>query len=166
MRVVGDRLAEWAAKEKKPESSDVYSRSAFNRYYYATYLLTREMLKELQSSWAKSGHKQIPEILENALLEKSRRTIKNASKSGMISHSEASRFRNSIDSAVSDLSALLRVAYSVRVIADYSPEVRVTRERGNFRLGSHSLNSACRWPDRASIAIARILRAWKELGLV
>ena len=47
MIVVAERLSEIALAEPVEEYADSYGRSAFNRYYYATYLITRDMLRQL-----------------------------------------------------------------------------------------------------------------------
>lgn len=63
MKVVGDKLENFALGEKNILSKDLFGRSAFNRYYYAAFLVTREMLGELQNSWKATPHRQIPILL-------------------------------------------------------------------------------------------------------
>jgi len=47
MQRVGAALAERAVTAQVLDEADVFGRSAFNRYYYATYLITRALLREL-----------------------------------------------------------------------------------------------------------------------
>lgn len=44
MKVVGEQLHDWALQKKAQPERDVFGRSAFNRFYYAAFLITREML--------------------------------------------------------------------------------------------------------------------------
>ncbi|MFH1954732.1 MAG: hypothetical protein ABIL06_24350, partial [Pseudomonadota bacterium] len=77
MKTVADKLAELAIGEKNENTADAFGRSAFNRYYYASYLITRQMLKDLNTSWASTGHSKIPELLENSIIKRIRTEIKN-----------------------------------------------------------------------------------------
>jgi hypothetical protein len=96
MRVVADRLADWAASEADADNADLFGRSAFNRYYYAAYLITREMLRKLDPKWAASGHRQIPDLLQKTVTKKARQSIKNAEKNRLIDPGMASWLRQSL----------------------------------------------------------------------
>ena len=56
MKIVGEQLESWALDRKVETERDLFGRSAFNRYYYAVFLLTREMLGEFKASWKKTMH--------------------------------------------------------------------------------------------------------------
>jgi hypothetical protein len=60
MIVVAKRLSEIALNEVSETDADAFGRSAFNRYYYASYLITRDMLRQLDPSWTRTGHSKIP----------------------------------------------------------------------------------------------------------
>ena len=52
MKIVGEKLERWALEQKAVDEKDLFGRSAFNRYYYAVFLLTREMLGKEQCTRA------------------------------------------------------------------------------------------------------------------
>jgi hypothetical protein len=165
MRVVADKLAEWAINETDESDADAFGRSAFNRYYYASYLITREMLSELNSSWTRTGHKQIPDLLKNSVIKKIRQELRRKLKAGLIRISDAARYRSSANSAVSNLSNLLQQAYNTRVIADYEPDTRIVRVRREIHLRNEKLGTAQSWPNRVFRYTRSILIVWKQLGL-
>lgn len=70
MKIVGEKLSDWAVAEKDDGHVDLFGRSAFNRYYYSTFLITRELLRSLDPKWGTAAHKNIPEILRDSLKKK------------------------------------------------------------------------------------------------
>ena len=165
MKTVADKLAELAIGEKNENTADAFGRSAFNRYYYASYLVTRQMLKDLNTSWASTGHSKIPELLENRIIKRIRTEIKNQNRAGLIPHNEAERLKYISISAISELTNVLRTAYSARVTADYNPEIRVVRDGHNMKLRDDTLDSAQKWVKRVSQFTKSLLKVWSHLGL-
>jgi len=53
---------------------DAYARSAFNRYYYSSFLSTRELLSQLNGSWGREPHKNIPKILSENVVGQIKKT--------------------------------------------------------------------------------------------
>ena len=165
MKIVADKLAEWAVSVRNEDNTDAFGRSAFNRYYYASYLITREMLNGLDASWTYTSHSNIPELLEKAVINKIRKQLKQKEKTGLIAHAQAVRFRNTANTAVSELSNVLKLAYDVRVVADYQPEIKIIREGRKVQLGHETLEGAKNWTKRVSQFTKSILKIWRQLGL-
>jgi hypothetical protein len=61
MRIVGDHFAGTAAGKGDENEFDLFSRSAFNRYYYSAFLSVRSVLKTLDPAWATPSHQSMPE---------------------------------------------------------------------------------------------------------
>jgi hypothetical protein len=165
MRVVADKLATLAVAQHDVLDADAFGRSAFNRYYYASYLITRHMLMQIDPSWARQGHKTVPEILTTPLAGKARKEVRKAEKAGLLERAEAAGLRDTLNVAVSELSTLLRVAYNVRIIADYEPETKAVKHKNTMLLADESLVRAQNWPNRASAHAKCILRVWRQLGI-
>jgi hypothetical protein len=165
MKVVADKLREWAIHEHNDNNADAFGRSAFNRYYYSSYLITREMLKKLNPKWARAGHGTIPKVLKESVTKKARQEIKRAERGSLINLQTSSSLRHSLNIAVAELSSLLSLAYSVRITADYEPECRVFRAGGSIKLNDQSLEAAKSWPDKAAAFSKTILRVWSDLGI-
>ena len=51
MQYVGSELERLALSDADPNNADLLGRSAFNRYYYAAFLITRETLGYMQPNW-------------------------------------------------------------------------------------------------------------------
>ena len=163
MIIVANTLSEIALRRNNLDA-DVFGRSAFNRYYYASYLVTRGMLGQLNQSWSRTSHKSIPELLTTTIARKIRTEVKRQAGT-LISMREAQQMRTDINQAISMLSAMLISAYKVRCIADYDPDERVTISRTNFILFRHSNHEASGWPRLADIHCKTILRIWRHLAL-
>ncbi|MBU2549145.1 MAG: hypothetical protein KKB20_12070 [Proteobacteria bacterium] len=166
MQSVGDKLAELACEPgRKVEDVDVFGRSAFNRYYYASYLITRKMLFDLNPNWVNTRHKNIPELLRKTIISRIRDQIRKQSKKGLITKSKEQKIRNDINDAVSELSLIIAEAYNIRVIADYRPDNKIFRKHKDLILENKSLNEAKKWSGRASMFSKKIIRIWKDVGL-
>lgn len=161
MKIVGDQLAAWALAQAEDDKKDLFGRSAFNRYYYAAFLSTRQMLGELDTAWKKTPHKEIPKLLKRTL----KRELKLAIDKRILTRGEGMRVIEQHNKSVSDLADLLEQAYNARISADYEPEVRIQQTNKVISLGNHTLNSAKRWPGRTASYCKAIRKAWKEAGL-
>jgi hypothetical protein len=165
MLVVANRLLEIALASTTPNDTDVFGRSAFNRYYYATYLTTRAMLAQLNPSWARMGHKQIPQLLVVTVFKKVRDEAKRQEQAGVLPPARHATLRNTARVALSELSNLLTTAYRVRVVADYEPDRKVVRHAAVIRLEDHSIEEARRWQARAAIHSKTVLSIWRTLAI-
>ena len=161
MKIVGDQLAAWALAQAEDDKKDLFGRSAFNRYYYAACLSTRKMLGELETTWERTAHRNIPHLLKGKLKEK----LTSAIDKGILTRGKDMEVINQHNSSIDALAVLLEQAYKVRISADYEPEVRIQQKDEVISLSGHTLTSAEGWPDRADSYCKAIRDAWKEAGL-
>lgn len=165
MKLVGDRLSVWALSQKDDSIQNMFGRSAFNRYYYSAFLVTRAMLAEFDSKWKKQNHSSMPELLTVHLKKRVKRSLDNNVKAGVMTESERGKLLTTLVSSTAELSNLLLNAYSVRCVADYEPEELITIDGRVIKLQSEKITSAKRWPDKANGYCKSIQRVWKEAGL-
>lgn len=137
---------------------DLFGRSSFNRYYYATYLQVRALLGSLNKTWATAQHSSIPELLVGQVLERITRQRRRAQR---LNDRDAIQICGRAKEAVHSLATLMKTAYAVRVTADYSPEIAIIPDNhGRFQLNLVSVTTAHDWPDLAQEYGQRIRRAW------
>ncbi|MDP1548660.1 MAG: hypothetical protein Q8L97_00665 [Nitrosomonas sp.] len=165
MKIVGDQLEKWAHIQSESHKKDLFGRSAFNRYYYAAFLITREMLGNYKSEWKRTPHAEIPKLLKSSFSKPVINQMNINQKKGLMTTSEASRLRKKLKTATSELANLLKEAYDARVIADYDPETTITIEGNNISLKFYKLNSASSWADRASGYCKTIYSVRRDVGL-
>lgn len=157
-RVALDLQTSAQALRNDAQGFDLFGRSAYNRYYYATFLLARQMMISFDPNW-KGSHSSLPDQLAGTILKQISNFQRKALKFG---DSGSIAICGSAKSALNDFSALLKEAYSVRVLADYYPEIAVTPIDGErFKLDRTTISSAHDWPIRARNYIAVIQRAWR-----
>lgn len=165
MKIVGEKLEEIAVLERDKDLQNLFGRSAFNRYYYAAFLITREMLGELNNAWKKTAHSEIPNLLETSVRKQPINNLKLSAKKELITSGEFSRLNTSLTNATAELANLLRQAYDVRVIADYEPDQIIVVKGKVISLHSIKLTSANTWMNRANSFCKDIRKVWKEAGL-
>ena len=165
MIVVAERLSEIALAEPVEEYADSYGRSAFNRYYYATYLIARDMLRQLNPSWTRTGHSEIPNLLTGAVITTVRKELRRQHKLGGLGAGESASMGRDANTSVADLSNLLKIAYEVRRVADYEPEQRILRNGRVIKLGEQTIEAARNWPRRASAYTKSLIKIWRQLAL-
>lgn len=165
MKYVGSELERLALSDTDPNHSDLLGRSAFNRYYYAAFLATRETLGHMQSNWKGTAHAEIPNLLEKGLRKPARAALRQQVKSELLDKGDESRLLADLNATAGELAQLLRLAYDARILADYEPEIKTTRNGNVIYLKSHKLTTASQWPNQANTYCARLKRIWKEIGL-
>jgi hypothetical protein len=164
LHFVGTTLA-GQAKTTVGDVADAFGRSAFNRYYYAAYLQTRDLLLQFNPEWDVS-HADAPTLIETTLVGLVRKEAKRLEKKGTISHADSQRITSGVASACMAIAEVLRVAYKVRVISDYRPQESILFENETFNLDSHTEGEARAWATAVEAHKGRILKACKELGFV
>ena len=139
--------------------ADLYGRSAFNRYYYASFYVARDMLAEFDPSWRSTTYASIPELLNGKVRSRIKKFQAQARKLG---DSESIAICSRAISDVNELSQLLREGYAVRSTADYDPSVSITfsKNSGQFSLASVPVSTARKWVDRANQLSSVVRRAW------
>lgn len=166
MKIVGEKLENLAQSERDDLAKDLFCRSAFNRYYYAAFLITRKMLGELNLSWKTTPHKEIPNLLTTGVKKPVLNRLKMYAKKDFITEGEKSTLITKLTNATTHLSNLLDEAYDIRVIADYEPEILVEGENSKLALKNHKLTTANGWENRASAYCKDIRSVWRDSGLV
>lgn len=162
MKIVAEQLEKWALCHIDAEEKNLFGRSAFNRYYYAVFLLTREMLSDFKSSWKKTKHASVPELLRKSVKKEVESTLKSYISRGLVSKDTL----NQLNINLNCLAELLEEAYRVRCIADYESEIKIREDKKEIFLGNHTLTAAKHWPGRAAAYCKVIRKVWKETGLV
>ncbi|HBC0006784.1 MULTISPECIES: hypothetical protein [Vibrionaceae] len=165
MKYVGNELQRLALNEPETTNADLLGRSAFNRYYYAAFLVTRETLGFLNSGWKGTPHGNIPALLETNLKKKAKPVAEGFKRKGLMTQGDCSRILTEIDTVAKELAELLRHAYAARILADYEPEIKTAIKDKVIYLEIHKLTSAEMWPNRAEALCKRLRKVWKELGL-
>ena len=166
MKEVGQQLEVWAIDQSEIRMVDLFGRSAFNRYYYAAFLVTRDMLGELHSNWKGTQHNNIPELLEGALKKPVLTQLNKNVRKEIITQGDRSRLQQELNKATTGLANLLKEAYHIRVIADYEPEIPVEITKNKvISLSGVKLSTANRWAGQAQSHCKTIRRIWQEVGL-
>jgi len=164
MRQVADHLRQQTVTLGSEQDVDAFARSAFNRYYYASYLVARGLDREIRAAAQSPGHKALPEIIVGTLRERILRELRSAAKSRLLPYGRVESCKAKVCSATQSLSELLISGYGLRVIADYEPEQIAHRNGKTVLLSGTTLDAAARWPERADRFCGEILSVWKELG--
>lgn len=162
MKRVGHHLQLEAMSRTDVVERDLFGRSSFNRYYYATYWIVRDLLKSLDASWASQSHAGVPKLLggqvHDVLLRGKARARRTADTQLVSLCSQAL-------SAVTELSSIMTAAYAIRVVADYQPENSIKFEPGDgFTLNSVGVEVAYSWPNRATLLCNSIRAAWRQVN--
>lgn len=169
LRDVADSLILEASKlgSTDPKEGEAYVRSAFNRYYYATYYSVRELLFQLDEKWAKTNHAEIPNLLEEALVKHVDREMNKLVRCKALTPSEQSAKKHLLRAATNQLASLMRESYQVRVAADYKPEIPVAYKVNNiYELQGRTDQAAKNWYQSSVNHKSKILKICKEIGLV
>lgn len=166
MQIVGEQLETWALDRKEPLERDLFGRSAFNRYYYSVFLMTRQMVGEFRASWKGTAHKELPNLLLTSVKKKLDSSLKISVSKGILKEGEKSRILTKHNRSINELAGLLREAYSTRLIADYEPEILIIDKGKELVLDNCKLASARNWPRKAGLHCNAIRSAWQEAGIV
>ncbi len=166
MERVGKHLAEVATSKSSVDEIDLFARSAFNRFYYAAFLATRETLRKLDDRWREPNHKDVPAILRGRVVDRVTEELKRQSDAGIPLLPGLPQLTHEIHAATDALAQLLKQAYSVRRTADYKPEARALRSAGMIMLDQVKLSQAEHWPRRARAYALQIERVYGKLALL
>jgi hypothetical protein len=161
METVAEFLTASVAGRKAPDEKDQFGRSAFNRYYYASFLLVRESLVEMHDAWKSLAHKAFPEVLEGQIIDRLKGGKRSAIKAG---DKELTRICSVAIDAAKDLASLMKEGYAVRIVADYDPSSRIAFSgNSDFSLNSITISQAKRWAPKARILSGQVVQAWRQL---
>lgn len=146
------------AKRSNAEEFDQFGRSAFNRYYYSLFLEVRSLIREFEPHWA-GAHSQLPGELTGSILQEIKSKRKNAVRK---KQTDILPVLDRGAQALQALANLLSSANTVRVNADYFPEVRIN-DLGDkrFSLASVQVTEAHNWLGDARHKVDLVRRAWR-----
>ncbi len=158
METVGLSLQRSAIEMKaEPTNFDQFGRSAFNRYYYAVFLIVRELILEFNPTWG-GTHSSIPAMLTGSV----KREIKSfQAKAQRTNDAEAIALCSKAVAALAALASMIKTANAVRVTADYNPDIKISGVGSDrFSLGAIDITDAHAWTGQARSLSQVIRRAW------
>lgn len=160
MKRVADHLADQAMRIPDNAERDIFGRSAYNRYYYSTFLIVREGLRRMQviQDSGEIAHASIPQMLNGSIREKLKR---NRSRAAKIQDRDSVKLFSDALTAARDLASLMNEARGIRTVADYHPETGITFSQQGFQLMSMEISHARHWPNKASAFLGPIEKAWR-----
>jgi hypothetical protein len=162
MEIVGLHLQNVASTRLNPVERDLFGRSAFNRYYYATYLDVKECLGSLKVEWGRITHDGVPDLLMGAVkkvLQNGRERAKRASDDDTV------ELCSRAIHAAHELSKMMTEGYASRVAADYNPEVKIDfSDAYDFTLNFVRVKEAAGWPNKARAFLRTINSAWRQVN--
>lgn len=134
---------------KSAASADAFARSAYNRYYYATFLCVRDTLVQIDNRYRNSlNHKDVPALLRNTIQKRIKTIQKKADKLG-----DSSLVKECRQAGSQNLSfaLVLEKAYATRVVADYNPDTAVDFRSVRFTLSGVEVTDAHDWLEKANL---------------
>ncbi|NVK97501.1 hypothetical protein KQ247_13925 [Ruegeria pomeroyi] len=135
--------------------ADSYARSAFNRYYYATFLCVRSALVSIDRKYESSlNHKGVPDLLRGVIQKRIKAIQKKADKLGDQLLVKDCRQANSRNLKFANT---LEKAYAIRVVADYTPETAVDFRSSRFSLSGVAVTEAHDWLGEATLWASLLL---------
>lgn len=116
MEIVAHHLQREAISRAAPADKDLFGRSSYNRYYYATFLHARAMVGQLRTEWQELPHADYPPLLQGKIQAE---ISKGRLKAQKIGDADTVALCNRAVAACKELSALMSKGSAIRVIADY-----------------------------------------------
>lgn len=161
MLVVAEHLRDTSSQIKDTTERDLFARSAFNRYYYATFLTIRTTLSEIDPKWDEPRHKEVPVLLRETVVKKFQRRAKGR----LLSPSEAAKEMYKGCTAAKALAKMIEIGNETRKTADYEPKVLVLFENSTFSLNGVKSSTARKWCIDAKTRCRVLYDAARKLGL-
>ncbi len=166
MIIVGDHLTEAAFSRTNNSETDLFARSAFNRYYYAVFLIVKEKISVIKPEWGVMSHKHLPKVIKGQVITIIKNDIKRKIKKGVFKPNVGESIKRTVIHSANELANILENAYRIRVIADYEPKTKVKIINSTLFLGGEKSSDAKRWKNDAQIYLTNILEAYKDVGLI
>jgi hypothetical protein len=139
--------------------ADVFGRSAFNRYYYATFIRTRKLFASLNPAWKQLPHKDYPAVLRGQI----RKHFKDAQrKAAKIGDNELVSACSKAASYSSELADIFLTSNTIRVVADYDPDELIKFiDDARFSLRGVKITTAHEWLSKADSLCIFIEQTWR-----
>lgn len=158
MEIVARHLKDQALALGKTDDATLFGRSAFNRYYYSAFLLTKQHLLPVLPDLP-NRHAAIPEFLQGSV---GRELSRRKAKARRVSDHPSVQLTQNARLAAIELAELLKVGYSARVIADYHPEQPIDFYERGLKLNEVRLSEAEAWPHKARHLAVLVVSAFKQ----
>lgn len=163
METVGHHLQLEAIERPVGPERDLFGRSSYNRYYYATFLCVRDLVTEFDPKWRRLSHSEYPSLLRGRIVAKLRQGGASARR---LNDRRLDQLCKKAVHAASELSVLMEKGLATRVIADYHPEIPVDFSGSSrFELNSVDITEAHSWPSKARTFSETIQAAWKQINV-
>ena len=146
--------------------ADAFGRSAFNRYYYASFLNVRDLVSTLDGRWARISHKGIPDLLRGAVTSMIADELKKAVKKKFITEPQSQSKKSTIITSLDKMASVMSEAYDVRGLVDYQPEIKILFEGELFEVNNISVTKAKGCTQSIKNEKAKVIAISKEIGLV
>lgn len=166
MHFVAQQLAEATrsrcAGGQLDSDTEKLARSSVNRAYYSCFLLTRSLLGRMDPTWSGIPHKNIPDLLREAVIKKIRKAKKGLVRAGVFKGDTSLA-----EGSAQNLATLLETAYGHRIVADYQPELPYILTHTSVMLpnGTSTLVSVMNWYGQANSHVKTIWRAADDLSI-
>lgn len=161
MEIVAHHLQVTALARGDAAERDLFGRSSYNRYYYATFLCVREVLAQLRPEWGELPHAAYPEVLVGTV---SKVLSAGRSRALKLQDKELVQQCSRAIVAAKELSNLMKASSVTRKVADYNPEIPVNFAHvDRFSLNNVDVTEAHQWPQRAKAWAMEIGAAWRQL---
>jgi|GEM_PF-583780 len=146
--------------------ADAYGRSAFNRYYYASFLSVRDLVSSLDAKWGRVTHDGVPELLRKAVYKKINGELLKAEKSNFLTSQQYFSKKSLILTSLDTIASIMAQAYTIRGIVDYEPEIKISFEKNIFKVNTTTVTHAQGWLKTIHTEKSKIIVIMKEIGLV
>jgi hypothetical protein len=163
MKIVAKYLIDEALRRSLETEIDLFGKSAFNRYYYATFWIVRDTIAQIDSKWSEPSHAEIPDLLTGRFIKRFRTAIKKADGLGM---KKTSNLKVAANTAASELANLMRHAYLLRIQADYKIDAHACKQGDIIILQGTKSSEAAYWPEKAETLTASLLKVAKKIELI
>jgi len=162
METVAKHLEAEALRRTPANETDLFGRTAFNRYYYATFWIVRNAVAQIDPKWSEPSHGDLPDLLEGKFIKRFRIELKKAEALG----TPITKLKIRANSSASALASLMRNAYYLRIQADYKPDAHVIKDGAVILLNDTKSSIAAEWPRKAKTLTADLLNVAKQINLI
>ncbi|MEB2416658.1 hypothetical protein [Citrobacter sp. R-1.5.2] len=146
--------------------ADAFARSAFNRYYYACFLCIRTFVSSIEAKWSNVAHLDVPNLLRNNVKQKIDAELKKGEKIGILTPGGYQSKKSMVLTSLEIMASTMSLAYIVRGIVDYEPEIKIMFNEGAFSINATSVAEAKGWLITIKTEEAKIKRILQEVGIV
>jgi hypothetical protein len=161
MEHVALHLQKEANKNGDSEAGEEFGRTAYNRYYYATFLIIRKMVSRFDTKWSGIPHADYPVLLRGKIKKAFKEERLRAQRA---SDAELVQICNQAVSTTEEIAQLMEKGSATRVVADYQPEIAIIFSKSErFSLQGIDITEAHQWPIKARNFSNSLSAAWNQI---